>query len=162
MSTSGFTDGFYSFLESWEHSSKTKEKWPNYVLNASCSSTSSCSIRSTCFCRLLSLEAEEPERVSARLEPSRGVRSGSALFRLPLLLPVLQTATGWPLQTPALQTSKSRRCVRFCTVSSVILRLFFTHFLLPGTLVSVCSGHCGERLETKGHSPTNTLELPVN
>lgn len=58
-----------------------------------------------CFC-LRSLEAKDPERVSAGVEPPRGVRPGSDLLRLSLLLPVLQTATGWTLQTAALQTSK--------------------------------------------------------
>ncbi len=56
-----------------------------------------------CLCRL---EAKDPERVSAGVKPPCGVRSRSSLLRLPLLLPVLQTAAGWTLQTAALQTSE--------------------------------------------------------
>ena len=60
-----------------------------------------------CFC-LISLEAKDPERVSAGGEPPRGVRPGSRLLRLPLLLPVLQTAAGRTLQTAALQAGEYR------------------------------------------------------
>lgn len=56
------------------------------------------------FCRL---EAEDPECVAAGVEPARGVRQCSGLIRLPLLLPVLQAASGRALQNAALQTRES-------------------------------------------------------
>lgn len=55
---------------------------------------------------MCSLEAKDPERVSAGVEPPRGVRAGSVLLWLPLLLPVLQAAAGRTLQTAALQTGE--------------------------------------------------------
>lgn len=56
---------------------------------------------------LCSLEAKDSERVSARIKPSCGLWSGSALLRLQLLLPVLQTAAQRPAQAPTLQTGET-------------------------------------------------------
>lgn len=53
-----------------------------------------------------SLEAKDPERVSAGVEPPRGVRAGPGLLWLPFLLPLLQTAAGRTLQAAALQTGE--------------------------------------------------------
>lgn len=62
------------------------------------------------FVSLCSLEAKDSERVSARFKPPRGLRSGSALFRLQLLLPVLPAAAQRPAPTAALQAGKTRFC----------------------------------------------------
>lgn len=64
------------------------------------------------FC-LLSLEAKDPERVSAWIKPSCDVWFGSILLQLPVVLPVLQAAAGRPLQGAALQTSKADGSVCF-------------------------------------------------
>lgn len=59
--------------------------------------------RCSCFG---SLEAKDPECVSAGVKPSCSVRAGSALLWLPPILSLLQTPAGWTLQITALQTSE--------------------------------------------------------
>ena len=58
-----------------------------------------------CVC-VCSLEAKEHERVSAGLEPTRGVRTGPVLVWIHSLLPLLQAAARRTLQAAALQTSE--------------------------------------------------------